>query len=338
MNYLLTGFVQKDARILMFNPGAEICNFRNGARYVVSAAPRSMDGIPSGRIPADAQPLLTDERVLRFLDNPAVVKAAGGLQGFRHYVSSVNHCQIDDEADPYHHHELTMTRHKDGFIRTCWHHDNILRKGECCQQQADKILLRNQRAFVARSIFTDLRLSGGHLLNPSDLFTWSVMHRVSEHLPAFICSYILMQSPEEEITGTMTEHSIVHRTRSHSRIVQDIVEQIKPVVVPEIEPEPPASFMRIPKLKRWECLKYLQWVKSQPCCVCGQQADDPHHIIGHGTGGTGTKAHDIFTIPLCRIHHDELHRDVNAWERKYGSQLELLFKFMNRSYGIGVFG
>ena len=39
MNYLLTGFVQKDARILMFNPGAEIGNFLNGARYVVSAAP-----------------------------------------------------------------------------------------------------------------------------------------------------------------------------------------------------------------------------------------------------------------------------------------------------------
>ncbi|HDU8690888.1 TPA: cytoplasmic protein, partial [Morganella morganii subsp. morganii] len=91
---------------------------------------------------------------------------------------------------------------KDGFIRTCWHHDNILRAGDVHQQQADEILLHNQRAFVARSIFTDLRLPAGHLLNPSDLFTWSVMRRVSDHLPAFISSYILMQKPEEEITGT----------------------------------------------------------------------------------------------------------------------------------------
>ncbi|HHQ6611310.1 DUF968 domain-containing protein [Morganella morganii] len=338
MNYLLTGFVQKDARVLMFNPGTEIGNFLNGARYLVSAAPHSMNGIPSGLVPADAQPLLTDERVLRFLDNPAVIKAAGGLSGSRHYVKSVAHCQIYDPENPYHHHELTMTRRKDGFIRTCWHHDNILRAGNVHQQQADDILLCNQRALVARSIFTDLRLPAGHLLNPSDLFTWSVMRRVSDYLPAFISSYILMQPPEEEIAGTMTEHSIVHRPRSHSQAVQEIIDQIKPVVVPEIEPEPPASFMRIPKLKRWECQKYLQWVKSQPCCVCGQQADDPHHIIGHGTGGTGTKAHDIFTIPLCRIHHDELHRDPAAWEAKHGSQLELLFKFMNRSYGIGVFG
>lgn len=55
-------------------------------------------------------------------------------------------------------------------------------------------------------------------------------------------------------------------------------------------------------------------VKTQPCCVCGQQADDPHHIIGHGMGGMGTKAHDLFTIPLCRQHHDELHHDPKLWK------------------------
>ncbi|MEM8141318.1 cytoplasmic protein, partial [Morganella morganii] len=65
------------------------------------------DGIPSGRVPEDAQPLLIDARVLRFLDNPKVVKAAGGLAGSRHYVKSVDHCQVVDTENPYHHHELT---------------------------------------------------------------------------------------------------------------------------------------------------------------------------------------------------------------------------------------
>ncbi|MEX6095928.1 DUF968 domain-containing protein, partial [Morganella morganii] len=69
---------------------------------------------------------------------------------------------------------------------------------------------------------------------------------------------------------------------SHSRIVQEIVEKIKPVVVLKVDPEPPQSFMKIPKYQRWVCPTYLQWVKKQPCCVCGQQADDPHHVIGHG--------------------------------------------------------
>ncbi|WP_350355588.1 hypothetical protein [Serratia symbiotica] len=36
-------------------------------------------------------------------------------------------------------------------------------------------------------------------------------------------------------------------------------------------------------------------------------ADDPHHIIDHGLGGTGTRPHDIFTLPLTRACHTRLH-------------------------------
>ncbi|MDL2100417.1 DUF968 domain-containing protein, partial [Proteus mirabilis] len=46
--------------------------------------------------------------------------------------------------------------------------------------------------------------------------------------------------------------------------------------------------------------------------------------------------HDLFTIPLCRTHHDELHRDPKQWEATYGNQLELLLHFLNRSLGIGA--
>ncbi|WP_265576352.1 hypothetical protein [Proteus sp. CD3] len=31
-----------------------------------------------------------------------------------------------------------------------------------------------------------------------------------------------------------------------------------------------------------------------------------NHIIGHGMGGMGTNAYNLFTIPLCQQHHDEL--------------------------------
>lgn len=66
---------------------------------------------------------------------------------------------------------------------------------------------------------------------------------------------------------------------------------------------------------------YLDWVKKLPCVVCGQQADDPHHRHGSGwSSGMGSKASDLWTIPLCRPHHDELHHDVVAWELKHGSQ------------------
>ncbi|MDD0624321.1 hypothetical protein PSZ77_24010, partial [Shigella sonnei] len=34
------------------------------------------------------------------------------------------------------------------------------------------------------------------------------------------------------------------------------------------------------------------------CLIATRHADDPHHIIGHGLGGMGTKADDVMRI-IC---------------------------------------
>ncbi len=47
-----------------------------------------------------------------------------------------------------------------------------------------------------------------------------------------------------------------------------------------------------------------------------------------------TKAHDLFVLPLCRKHHDELHADTVAFE--VWLQLELIFRFIDRALAIGV--
>ncbi|EFF7671935.1 DUF968 domain-containing protein, partial [Escherichia coli] len=105
-----------------------------------------------------------------------------------------------------------------------------------------------------------------------------------------------------------------------------------------VDPESPESFMRRPKRRRWVNEKYTRWVKTQPCACCGKPADDPHHLIGHGQGGMGTKAHDIFTLPLCREHHNELHVDPLAFEEKHGSQVDLIFRFLDHAFATGVLG
>ncbi len=122
-------------------------------------------------------------------------------------------------------------------------------------------------------------------------------------------------------------------TRGPSEIVQ---ETAKKILALRIDPETPESFMLRPKRRRWENPTYTRWVKAQRCACCNNPADDPHHVIGHGQGGMGTKAHDLFVLPLCRAHHDELHRDPVAFEAKYGSQIELLFRFIDRALAIGV--
>lgn len=142
------------------------------------------------------------------------------------------------------------------------------------------------------------------------------------------------------VPNSLSDKSVGSISLSSSFLSNEMkdIEEIKQVLNLAVDPEPPASLMLKPKLKRWESTKYLQWVKSQPCCVCGATADDAHHIIGYGQGGTGTKAHDLFTIPLCRVHHSELHKDPKGWEQENGRQLVLLFKFLDRSIGLGVFG
>lgn len=72
------------------------------------------------------------------------------------------------------------------------------------------------------------------------------------------------------------------------------------------------------KQKPFRSRKYLDWVKKQPCVMCGAPADDPHHIIGiGGMSGMGRKAPDSMTVPVCRPHHDEIHRTPELWPRQW---------------------
>ncbi|WP_409574338.1 DUF968 domain-containing protein [Salmonella enterica] len=112
--------------------------------------------------------------------------------------------------------------------------------------------------------------------------------------------------------------------------------RVKPVLVLAANDDPPAGYMRKPKMQRLELPEYTQWVKRQPCCGCGKTADDPHHIIGHGFGGTGTKACDLLVIPLCRVCHEALHADTRGWEEQNGSQLLWLARTLARATGTGA--
>ena len=71
---------------------------------------------------------------------------------------------------------------------------------------------------------------------------------------------------------------------------------------------------------------YLKWVKSLDCCLCGAPADTYHHIIGIGDGGTGTKACDLLTMPVCvgchipKFHRLDLYPELRDEQWKYVSK------------------
>ena len=62
---------------------------------------------------------------------------------------------------------------------------------------------------------------------------------------------------------------------------------------------------------------HLRFVASQPCLVCGRTPSDAHHIKFAEQRAMGRKVSDKFAVPICRLHHRELHRRGNErvwWE------------------------
>jgi hypothetical protein len=64
--------------------------------------------------------------------------------------------------------------------------------------------------------------------------------------------------------------------------------------------------------------KHRKFVTRQPCLVCGRLPSDSHHLTFTQPRALGHRASDEFTVPVCRIHHRELHRsgDEAAWWQK----------------------
>jgi hypothetical protein len=63
--------------------------------------------------------------------------------------------------------------------------------------------------------------------------------------------------------------------------------------------------------------EHLKFVYSQPCLVCGRTPSDAHHVKFAERRAMGRKVSDRFTVPICRLHHRELHRRGNErvwWE------------------------
>jgi hypothetical protein len=66
--------------------------------------------------------------------------------------------------------------------------------------------------------------------------------------------------------------------------------------------------------------EHLKFVAAQPCLVCGRTPSDPHHVKFAEQRAMGRRVSDRFTVPICRLHHRELHRRGNerAWWQRQG--------------------
>jgi hypothetical protein len=80
---------------------------------------------------------------------------------------------------------------------------------------------------------------------------------------------------------------------------------------------------------------YMAWVRSLPCCGCGQTpAGEAHHCISDRYGSS--KASDLHTLPLCRACHADLHAGWWEWEKQHGEQWRHVAATLERAAGLGV--
>ena len=66
---------------------------------------------------------------------------------------------------------------------------------------------------------------------------------------------------------------------------------------------------------------HLKCIRQLPCVCCGVLEDrsDPHHLLSTGTKerGMGLRSPDRWSVPVCRFHHDELHRIGTKGEARF---------------------
>jgi hypothetical protein len=350
MRAILTPDIAPGMGVVLFKPGTEIMGLFRQGRVLIENVPERLQALPSGLVPAVAQPLASDPILTPFLINEKVISAAGGLASLEYHLELIGGpCQWP--LDKYHHHDFTFLRYPPGAIRLCWSCDNELRLQTTTQLEA--LAVRNVSEWIIFQARRELGFDESHVVTLPELCFWAISRDLAGVLPEGMARKAL-RMPEEVIGGVMKEIDLTPPV-SAAEIVQEkakaagaaikcrsiettqaVLEQQPKVLALRVDPESPESFMLRPKRRRWTSEQYTRWVKAQPCEGCRRPADDPHHVIGYGMGGTATKAHDLFVIPLCRECHDKLHADVAEFEKKHGTQLELLFRFLDRVLAIGV--
>jgi hypothetical protein len=80
---------------------------------------------------------------------------------------------------------------------------------------------------------------------------------------------------------------------------------------------------------------HCKFVATQPCVVCGRIPSETHHIRFAQPRALGRKVSDEYTVPVCRLHHRELHRygdEVSWWSGVNVDPVPIALELWRRSH------
>ena len=79
------------------------------------------------------------------------------------------------------------------------------------------------------------------------------------------------------------------------------------------------SVLTIGEPRQIRCKEHLRYVAGQPCAICGRTPSRAHHVRYAQSRGLGLKVSDEFTVPLCAIHHRDIHtttKERDWWQER----------------------
>jgi hypothetical protein len=82
---------------------------------------------------------------------------------------------------------------------------------------------------------------------------------------------------------------------------------------------------------------HLRFICKQPCTVCGRTPCEAHHLRFAQPRAMGRRVSDEFTVPLCRLHHRELHRisnELSWWNKLNIDPLPIALRFWQLTRGL----
>jgi hypothetical protein len=84
---------------------------------------------------------------------------------------------------------------------------------------------------------------------------------------------------------------------------------------PNVVPTKAPSRRVVAKAIRLRDKAHCKFVTVQPCVVCSRTPSEAHHLRFAQPRALGRKVSDEYTVPVCRLHHRELHRygDEASW-------------------------
>jgi hypothetical protein len=119
-----------------------------------------------------------------------------------------------------------------------------------------------------------------------------------------------------ESTPDGPPHDVTTQSHANAGIAVTPFTQKPPAIARKRSPR--MSVQALGKPVRLRDKDHRRFVLRQACLVCGRVPSDPHHLTFTQPRALGRRVSDEFMVPVCRVHHRELHRsgDEAAWWRR----------------------